>query len=113
MPYRDPDKQREAKREAARRARVRRGTSGMEPTAAALGSLIPSPIRLRSAEDALCALEAQINVVAVADAAILERARCVAYLVNVGLRAIESAILERRVGALEERLNMGQTSDVL
>lgn len=105
MPYRDPERQRLAKNEAARRRRARRRTAGVEPVEPALGPLIPPTIRLRSVDDALTLLEGQTASVLTANARPLERARCIGYLLGIGLRAIEASILEQRISTIEERLN--------
>jgi len=72
MPYRDPERQRLAKNEAARRIRMRRRTAGMEPMEPPLGPLVSQTVRLRSVGDALAVIETQINLVSNAAAPTLE-----------------------------------------
>lgn len=101
MPYRDPARQRRAKAESARRARAAaRGGTGGGPW-----NPIPAPVRLETALDALALVREEIaNVRAAADVSAPDRARCVGYLLSVGLRAIEAGNLELRLEALEAAL---------
>ncbi len=98
MPYSDPDMQRAAKREHCRRRAggTERGT---------LGPLVTGELRLRKAADVLAVLDEQ--VAAVLDAEELstaERARLIATLAGVSLRAIEASDLAARLGAVEHVL---------
>lgn len=105
MPYRDRERQRAAQREHARRKRagVSRTRRPVEPPPAALagGELLEARSWLR-----LLAAQGE----AVRDAPgddglplVMSRARCIAFLASVALRAVEVADLEARVEALEER----------
>jgi hypothetical protein len=80
VPYKDPERQRAAKAEHARRSR--RGTPR-----GTLGPLVSGDERLATARD------------------ILERARTVATLCGLALRAIESGDLAGRLEALERHLS--------
>jgi hypothetical protein len=98
MPYKNPDRQRAAKREHARRNRsgTPRGT---------LGPLLDGATRLRTAQDVLAVIESQIEAVLDdSEVGTAERARTTATLCGVALRAIEQADLAARVGALERAL---------
>jgi hypothetical protein len=97
VPYSNPDRQRAAKAEYARR---RRGTS--RRTA---GPLVSGDVRLATASDVLAAISDQVEAV-LADETLgtAERARVVATLSTVALRAIEGGDLAARLEALERHL---------
>jgi hypothetical protein len=98
MPYSDPARQRAAKAEHARRKRA----AHVEPKRGTLRPLLDEPTRLRSAEDVLAVIEGQ--VAAVVEDEVLgtaERARTVATLAGVALRAVEAANLAARIEAIE------------
>jgi hypothetical protein len=99
MPYKNPERQRAAKRESARRRR--RGTS-VEPVEP---SLVSGPLRFETAKDLLAVLEGQLAAV-LADGSLgsAERARVVGYLLTVGLRALEVRDMAGRIEALELHL---------
>ncbi len=68
-------------------------------------TLIPLPLRLKTARDVLGLLEEQINAVRdEPEAGILEKARTVGYLAGVALKAVEVADLSARVEAVERVL---------
>ena len=95
MPYKDPNRQREYQREYQR---GRRRGSAVAPGRADL----PPSFRLETTRDLVALLEEQIN--AVRDdrrLGTVERARCVASLITVGLRALEQRDLATRLEALE------------
>jgi hypothetical protein len=99
MPYKNPDRQRAAKREHARRKRA----GGVEPKRGT--PLLSGDVRIATARDVLGVIEGQ--VAAVLDDGELgtaERARTIATLSGVALRAIEAADLAARVEALERAL---------
>ena len=99
MPYADPELQRAANREHMRRRRAAEARSG------SVGPLVPSEARLRKAADVLGVLDGQVS--AVLDDDLLttaERARLIATLCGVALRAIEAADLSARVEAVEQAL---------
>jgi hypothetical protein len=99
MPYRDPDRQRAAKAEHARRKRA----AGVEPKRGT--PLVSGEVRLATAQDVLAAIEQQLQAV-LADEKLgtAERARLVATLCGVALRAIEGGDLAARLEALELHL---------
>jgi hypothetical protein len=68
--------------------------------------MIPVSERILGAAEVLCVLKSQIDAL-LADAKIstVERARTVAYVASVALRAIESATLEERLAAVEQVLS--------
>jgi hypothetical protein len=95
MPYKDPEKQRQYQRE---HKRARRQGSRTPPGQVAL----PSPFRLRVAEDLVGLLEEQFDAVRTDPrAGTLEKARCIGSLVSVALRVLEQRDLTARVEALE------------
>ena len=57
MPYKNPDRQRAAQAEHARRKRA----AGVEPSRRTLGPLISGEVRLATAKDVLAVIEAQIE----------------------------------------------------
>lgn len=97
MPFKDAEKQREYQRNWQRDKRAgvpsRRVQSSKEDIHSAQGML-----------DALADILSQLMA---ADADLFQKARVVAYVVSVGLRACETAELERRIGALEDRITEG------
>lgn len=102
MPYRDPERQRRAKAESARRSRRRRSTLGVVPTESVTGPLLPVPVRLKAVSDALNVLEGQVSIVKSAQGVnVLDRARCIGYLIGIALRAISADTIESRLAAIE------------
>ena len=94
MPYRDPTRQREYQREYGR---LRWAGETQTPNQ----TLVPLPFRLKTAADLLKLLEEQVAAVRDdPDAGTLEKARCVAYLAGVTLKAIEAGDLAARVEAV-------------
>jgi hypothetical protein len=101
MPYKDPQRQRAAKAESARRRRA----VGVEPMRGTRTPLVSSEVRLVTARDVLSAIECELGaVVGDGELGTAERARTVATLCGVALRAIEQAELAGRVEALERAL---------
>lgn len=101
MPYKDPDRQRSAKAEHARRRRGAR----VEPGRGTAGPLLSGEVRIETAREVLEVIEAQVAaVLADEDLATPERARTVATLCGLALRAIESGDLAGRLEALERHL---------
>lgn len=99
MPYKDPERQKSYKREWMRMKRA--GESGTP-----CGTPLPLPFRLKTAQDVLNLLEGLVNAVREdREAKTLEKARTIAYLAQIMLRAIETANLEARIEALEQALN--------
>ena len=106
MPYRDPEKQRAAVRECQRRRRA--GGGGKAAHHTRKGKPLPSleSLRVKTASDILAALGEQLQ--ALRDDGhleTLERARGVAVLASVMLRAVETADLAARIEALESRIS--------
>jgi hypothetical protein len=98
MPYKDPEQRRAYQREYRR---LRRGGSSQTPGQ----TLIPLPMRLKTARDVLALLEEQIDAVrSEPTAGALEKARTIGFLANTALRAVEAADLSARVEALERVL---------
>jgi hypothetical protein len=97
--------QRAANREHMRRRRAS-GTPG-----GALGPLVDAELRIYKAADVLAVLDEQIAAVLDDDQmATAERARVVATLAGVVLRAIEASDLAARVDAVEQVLSARQAS---
>jgi hypothetical protein len=99
MPYRDPERQRAAKAEHARRKRA----GGVEPKRGT--PLVSGEVRLATARDVLSLVEGQVAaVLADEELGTAERARVCATLAGVALRAIEGGDLAARIEALEMHL---------
>jgi hypothetical protein len=101
MPYADPEMQRAANREHMRRRRdTQSGTGG-----GTLGPLVDGESRLARAADVLAVLDGQVTAV-LEDQSLgtVERARVIATLSGVALRAIEAADLAGRLEAVERVL---------
>ena len=95
VPYADPDMQRVANREHMRRRRASR----------TLGPLVTGELRLRKAADVLAVLDNQVAAVLDDEAlSTAERARLIATLAGVALRAIEASDLAARLEAVEHVL---------
>ena len=97
MPYKDAEKQRQYKREWERQKRAGEGGT-------LHGTRNPNPVQIQTAKDILSLLEETINEVKAADADTLVKARCVAYLASVALRAVETGDLAERLEILEMAL---------
>lgn len=105
MPYKDPDKRRQAARDSKRRTRagLPRGlTGGRQP----VQPIVEPALRLRTVAEWLGLLETAANAVLVAKADPLATGRVISSLAAVGLRACEGADLEARIAALETRLDL-------
>jgi hypothetical protein len=99
MPYADPELQRAANREHMRRRRA------SEPHAGSVAPLVAGELRLRKAADVLAVLDGQVTAVLADDKLTTpERARLIAALAGVSLRAIEASDLAARVEAVERVL---------
>jgi hypothetical protein len=99
MPYADPELQRAANREHMRRRRAD-GTHG-----GALGPLVSGEVRLRKAADVLAVLDDQVAAVLEDErVTTAERARLIATLSGVALRAIEASDVAARLEAVEQAL---------
>jgi hypothetical protein len=83
MPYKDKDRQREYQRDYQRNKR-----QGLKPKPATVG--VPSEFRLSTAQDLVELVQEQIDAVRRDPAArAIEKARCIALLIGVGLRTLE------------------------
>ncbi|HAG08450.1 MAG TPA: hypothetical protein DCK87_02620 [Desulfotomaculum sp.] len=100
MPYKDKDKRRTYSREYKRF----RKAGGLTPGQ----TLLPVPFKLKTAQDILALLAEQVEAVkntSPEEAGTLEKARCIGYLAGISLKAVETAGLEARIDALEQRIN--------
>jgi len=98
VPYKDKDKRRIYSREYKRF----RKAGGLTPGQ----TLLPVPFKLKTAQDILALLSEQVEAVKNAEeAGTLEKARCIGYLAGISLKAVETAGLEARIDALEQRIN--------
>jgi hypothetical protein len=96
MPYADPGRARDYQRDYRRLRR-----SGDVCTTPCT-TQVPRPFRLRTARDVIDLLQEQVAAVRDApEAGPLEKARCLAYLAGVALKAIEAGNLAARVEMLE------------
>jgi ribosome modulation factor len=97
MPHKDPEQRRAYQRGYKRMQRAGGQTAGQ--------TLIPLPVRLKTARDVLALIEEQVNAVRdEPEAGTLEKARAVGYLAGVALKAVEIADLAGRVEAVERVL---------
>lgn len=95
MPFRDPEQRRAYQAEYRRSRRA-----GRAETPARVE--LPVPYRVQTAREILGLLEEQINAVRMdPNLETIQRARCIATLAGVALRAVESGQLEERLDALE------------
>ncbi len=101
MPFKDAERQRRAVRDSQRRARLAKtGHPARETKAPVLPAL--KPLRFRTAKDILTALDAQVAAVSTDNhLSTIERARGVAMLAGVALRAFEIHDLAERLDRLE------------
>jgi hypothetical protein len=100
VPYHDPELQRMARTESARRRRgIERGTRRGTP----LEPLLPRSVRIRRANDVRRLLEGQVNDL-LRDGSLKtpERARTICYLGLALLKSIEVGDLESRIDGLEQ-----------
>ena len=103
MPYKDPEKRKAYQREYSRQRRA--GSTKKSP------SNLPSALKMTTAQDVLDLLGETINEVREAEADVLVKARVIGYLAGVTLKAVETADLEARIEALEEKLSRGGQHD--
>lgn len=96
MPFRDVETRRAYQRQWTRARR-----SGLSGAASTRLSLTVEDVA--TAEAVLALLWDELQRVRDSDADPLARARCVAYIASPLLKAVETAELERRIGALENR----------
>jgi hypothetical protein len=94
MPYSDPERRRDYQREYSRMKR----SGGCQTPGQ---SSIPPEFRLKTAADVVDLLRGQIAAVLAAKTDALTRARTIAYVAGVTLRAIEAGDLAARIEALE------------
>ena len=101
MPYKDPQRQRAAKAEHARRKRA----AGVESKRGTHQPLLSGQVRLATARDVLALLQSQVEAVLGDDElGSAERARVITLLAGTALRAIEAGDLAARLEALERAL---------
>jgi hypothetical protein len=102
MPYADKNRQRAAQRESARRRRLARAEPKGRTRTRTFGPLVSADVRLETARDVLATIEGQVAaVLGDEDMSTIERARVIATLARVVLRAIEAGDLAARIEALE------------
>jgi hypothetical protein len=102
MPYKDINKRRLYDRQYKQRVRLGLPTSK---------NLLPTPFKLKTAQDILALLLEQIETVKnEPEAGTLEKARVVGYLAGITLKAVEVAGLESRIDKLEEIFNRRMVS---
>src|SRR5262245_34168449 len=98
MPYANPDHARDYHREYRRLRRAGDLCSTPSQTA------IPTTFRLQTSQDVIDLLQGQVAAVLGSKADAITKARTVAYVASVSLRAIEAGNLAARVEALESVL---------
>lgn len=105
MPYADPKKAREVKRKSAQKARrTRRAARSATP-------VNPAPVTLSGVLNVRALLEEQIANVRAAEAFdVIERARAIGFLLQIGLRTIEAYDFETRIEVLERALERSSGS---
>jgi hypothetical protein len=92
MPYKDKNKQAEYQRDWQRMKKA-----GIDKTP---GRTL-NPADIKTAQGLLDTLADTISEVAAAETCPLTRARCLGYLISIGLKAVETADLEARLQRLE------------
>ena len=92
MPYKDKEKQRQYQREWQR---MKKAGSDKTP-----GRTL-NPADIKTAQGLLDTLADIISEVAAAEACPLTRARCLGFLISIGLKCVETADLEARLQRLE------------
>ena len=101
MPYKDPAKQREAKRAWKARNRVPGGNQGRP--------LLPLAVRLEGVRDVLVLVHGQVlALLNDRHLTTVDRARAVGYLLGIALRCCELGDLASRLEALEQLLDGGE-----
>ena len=104
MPYKDAERAKNYQREYRRMSRAGDCTT---PST----SRLPTEFRLRTAQDVVELLAEQVDAVRNDDkAGTLEKARCVAYLAGIALKAIEAGDVAARVKAIESVLKQRKSS---
>ena len=98
MPYSDPERRREYQRAYSRRRRA--GLPGKSP------SNLPRTLKVTTARDVLELLSETIGEVRKTKGETFVKARVIAYLAGVTLKAVETANLEVRLEAVEESLKI-------
>ena len=110
MPYKDPEKRRAYQRDRDRRDREQGKTNrktrrNQQQFLAQCADPVQAAIRVRSSLEAIALLEKEIAKVQEAKRlGVIARARCIGYLVNTCLRAIETGGLEAQIQALLDRV---------
>jgi hypothetical protein len=104
MPYRDSEKRTAYQREYKR---LKRAGDCQTPSQ----TLIPMPLRLKTAHDVLALLAEQVQAVREeSEAGTLEKARTIGYLAGVALKAIEAGDVAARLEAVEAVLKARRAS---
>jgi hypothetical protein len=100
MPFSDPAKRRKAQRDSKARARTKKAALRLAQPGNPVNP--GAAVRLGAVVDVKALLEEQIeNVRSARYVDVVERARAIGYLLQIGLRAVEAHDLERRLEALE------------
>jgi hypothetical protein len=97
MPFKDPERAKQYQREYKRSRRAAEVVPVKKTTY--------NPEQIATAKGLLQILSDTIAEVFNTEADVFIRARCIGYLVGVGLRAVELAELESRIAIIEEDLN--------
>lgn len=98
MPYADPEKRKAYQRDYSRRRRA--GLPGKSP------SNLPRTLKVTTARDVLELLSETIGEVRKTKGETFVKARVIAYLAGVTLKAVETADIEARLEALEKKLGL-------
>ena len=94
MPYKDPEKQKTYQREWQRQQKT--GEKTYKRT------LNLTPEELETAQGLLKLLAGSLAEIQELDADPMIKGRCIAYMVSVGLRLVETADLEQRIDRIEQ-----------
>lgn len=109
MPYKDPEKQRAYRREWMRMRRAGESGTPVKPVSGEQAAF-----RVQTARDVLSLLEQVIAEVRALPShkpeEVMAKARVVGYLAGMAIRAVETADLEQRLSALEERIGEVESS---
>lgn len=108
MPYKDPEKRRAYDREYKRRMREKARESNFKPPVQ-LFQEEHSEFRIKTANDILKLIADTIREVKALESKdtgeAIQQAKCIGYLAQIALRAVETSNLEGRIEALEVVLN--------
>src|SRR6185437_3957588 len=105
MPFADPERRRLYDRMRRKKARAAKRKRLDAPPDSPPVQPVVEPVPFATAQHAVEIIREQVNLVRADRAGVQTRARTIAYLLSVGLKAVEVADVAERVAALEARLD--------